>query len=116
MSEAPTPPGDAKKKKVRPGPPPPPVGIATASIVARVAASEVFGLWPSGAMAGLQPVWTTEPGACKLTLDLTKSSLDPFPKDPAAHAELVDLVQAALDAAVAADAPLRAAEVARSDA
>ncbi|KAH8066906.1 hypothetical protein JL721_7896 [Aureococcus anophagefferens] len=36
-------------------------------------------------------------------------------KDPAA-AELVDLVQAALDAAVAADAPLRAAEVARSDA
>ena len=72
---------------------------SAASIVARVAASEVFGLWPSGAMAGLQPVWTTEPGACKLTLDLTKSSLDPFPKDPAAHAELVDLVQVVYNAA-----------------
>ena len=115
MSEAPTPPGDAKKKKVRPGPPPPPVGIATASIVARVAASEVFGLWPSGAMAGLQPVWTTEPGVCKLTMNLGESTMETFPKEAEAHAWLLDRVQEAVDALVAGGARVGAAEVSRRD-
>ena len=63
MADAPPqPPAGEKKKKVRPGPPPAPVGIATAAVVARVAAARVFGLWPGAAMAGLQPTWTGEPG------------------------------------------------------
>ena len=101
----PAPAGEKKKKPPRPGPPPPPVPVATAALVARVAAAKVFGLWPSSALVGLQPVWTTEKGRGKLTLDLSASKRD-LPKEPEQHAQLLDLVQAEIDSLVNANAPI----------
>ena len=111
----PAPPGEKKKKPPRPGPPPPPVPVATAALVARVAAAKVFGLWPSSALAGLQPVWTTEKGRGKLTLDLSAAKRD-LPKESEQHAQLLDLVQADIDALVNANAPITVAEATRADA
>jgi len=110
----PAPAGEKKKKPPRPGPPPPPVPVATAALVARVAAAKVFGLWPSSALVGLQPVWTTEAGRGKLTLDLSASKRD-LPKEPEQHAQLLDLVQAEIDALVNANAPITIAEATRAD-
>jgi tryptophanyl-tRNA synthetase len=110
----PAPPGEKKKKPPRPGPPPPPVPVATAALVARVAAAKVFGLWPSSALAGLQPVWTTEAGRGKLTLDLSASKRD-LPKESEQHAQLLDLVQAEIDALVSSNAPITVAEATRAD-
>ncbi len=110
----PAPPGEKKKKPPRPGPPPPPVPVATAALVARVAAAKVFGLWPSSALAGLQPVWTTEKGRGKLTLDLSAAKRD-LPKESEQHAQLLDLVQAEIDALVSSNAPITVAEATRAD-
>lgn len=112
-TQPPPPPGEKKKKSPRPGPPPPPVAVATAALVARVAAARVFGLWPSSSLAGLQPVWTTEPGCAKLTLDLSNSTRE-LPKEVEQHAQLLDLVQAEIDALVASDAPITVAEASRA--
>ena len=82
--------------------------------MARVAAAKVFGLWPSSALVGLQPVWTTEAGRGKLTLDLSAAKRD-LPKESEQHAQLLDLVQAEIDALVNANAPITIAEATRAD-
>ena len=85
-------------KKVRPGPPLPPAGVGAACCFVRVAAATVLGVDAASALAGTQPVWVTEPGACKLTLNLDASARDPFPKTSLAHAALLDAVAAELAA------------------
>ena len=106
----------ARRRRSRPAraPPPPPVPVATAALVARVAAAKVFGLWPSSALVGLQPVWTTEAGRGKLTLDLSAAKRD-LPKESEQHAQLLDLVQAEIDALVSSNAPITIAEATRAD-
>lgn len=84
-------PEDAKAKKPRPLPPPPPPAVATAALLIQGAAARVLGLRLLSCDE-LQPIWVTEPGCSKLTLNLESSVRTPFPKEDL-HAALIEAIE-----------------------
>ena len=84
--------GEEKKKKVKAAAPVPPGSVEAGCLIIQAALAKVFGLDPKSS-GQLQPVWVTEPGAGKVTMDLTPSRRSPFPKDPAQHKQFLDLVE-----------------------
>jgi len=85
-------PSGEKKKKVKAGPPAPPAHVEAGHLVVKAALAKVFGL-PLDAATTLQPVWVTEAGTAKVTMELGASRRSPFPKDASQHERLLDLVE-----------------------
>ncbi|KAJ8612450.1 hypothetical protein CTAYLR_006590 [Chrysophaeum taylorii] len=104
---------EKKEKKVRPGPPPPPASVNTAGLAVRVAVGKVFGLDPNTSMVGLQPTWVTEAGTGKLTMSLEASRRSPFPKDPAVHEKLLDMLEREVSALCESPVRIAVAETKR---
>jgi tryptophanyl-tRNA synthetase len=105
----------AKEKKPRPPPPAPPPALGTAALVIRAAAARVFGLRPGRCSAELQPVWVTEPGCSKLTLNLDGCARKPFPKDEQ-HSFLIDALEKEANRLAKTDVPITILELGRKKA
>jgi len=107
---------EKKEKKPRPAPPPPPPALATAALLIRGAAAHVLGLRPGPCGGEMQPLWVTEPGHAKITMNLEGSTRSPFPKEDEAHGALIEAIEAATNQLVRVNACVCVIELDRATA